>query len=77
MPHPIEYDSQKRMKYNPDFHPNHKKPWMVSDEKYLIENYVSMGVKHCSDALGRTVTVIATRVYQLRKEGKMPKRKTV
>jgi hypothetical protein len=69
-----QYDSYGRMRYHPDYHPNHKKPWMTGDEKFLIENYVSMGPEATSLALGRTIHVTMTRVYILRKAGKMPKR---
>lgn len=72
---PPEYDSYGRMKYNPDYHPNHLKPWIYKDEQYLIDNYVLDGPEVVAAALGRTIGVIMTRAYVLRKEGKMPKRK--
>lgn len=70
---PITYDRHGRMQYHPDYHPNHKKDWMASDEQYLIENYAGLGPETIAAALGRTIGVIMTRAYTLRKEGKMPK----
>jgi len=67
----VEYDTHGRMRYHPDYHPNHNKVWLNSDEKYLINNYVRLGPEYCSLALGRTVGVIMTRVYELRKTGSM------
>lgn len=69
---PIEYDQLGRMKYHPEFHDRHKKPWTTTEEKYLIDNYVSDGPEAVSLSLGRTVGVIMTRAYELRQEGKMP-----
>lgn len=70
---PVEYDALGRMKYHPDFHPRHKLPWMTSEEKYLIENYVTHGPEVVSLALGRTIGVIMSRAYELRRDGKMTK----
>ena len=70
----IEYDSYGRMRYNPTFHPNHKKSWKTSEQKFLIENYTLMGPEAISLALGRTIHVVMTRAYELRKAGMMPKR---
>lgn len=70
----IEYcASNGRMKYHPDYHENHKKAWTNHDEKFLIENYVELGPETVSFALGRTISVVMTRAYALRKQGKMPK----
>lgn len=69
----IVYDSYGRMKYHPEYHPNHKKDWTNHDEKYLIENYAIVGPEMAAAALGRTIGVVMTRAYVLRKEGRMPK----
>lgn len=71
---PVEYDPAGRMKYHPDYHARHGKPWLVSEERYLIEQYEAMGPEAVSLALERTVGVVMTRVYELRKAGKMPPR---
>lgn len=75
MTSPITYDRYGRMNYHPDYHPNQKKDWLMTDIKFLIENYVSMGPEACSLALGRTIHTVMTRAYELRKSGAMPKRK--
>lgn len=71
----ITYDRHGRMQYHPDYHHNHKKTWTNFDEKYLIENYSVIGPELTALGLGRTIGVVMTRAYELRKEGKMPKRK--
>lgn len=73
MTRPPSYDPFGRMRYHPAFHPNHKKPWTILDQKYLIENYVSDGPEEISFALGRTINTIMERVCALRKKGVMPK----
>lgn len=70
-----EYDSQGRMRYDPEFHGKHKKPWTVSDEKYLIENYEKDGPEAVSFALERTIYTVAQRAKQLRDAGRMPPRR--
>jgi len=70
-----QYDKHGRMKYHPDCHPKHLDQWSNADEKYLIENYVKDGPEAVAAALGRTIGVVMTRAYVLRKDGKMPKRK--
>lgn len=70
----VTYDKHDRMNYHPDFHENHKKPWLVSDEKFLIDNYELLGPEQISFELGRTIHVVMTRAYQLRKSGQMKKR---
>ena len=67
------YDRYGRMQYHPDFHENHLKSWTIVDHKYLIENYERLGPEQISFDLGRTIGVIMTRVYQLRKKGLMSK----
>ena len=69
-----QYDKFGRMKFHPDYHERHKAPWTNHEEEYLIENYVKMGPERISLALGRTIGVVMTRAYELRRDGKMPKR---
>ena len=73
-PDAVQYDRYGRMRYHPDFHENHKKPWTNQDERYLIENYAKDGPEAVSLALGRTIHVVMTRAYELRKAGRMPRR---
>lgn len=74
----VTYDRHGRMKYHPELHHNQKKPWVITDQKYLIENYERVGPTESSLALGRTIHTVMTRVYELRKKGLMarPLKKT-
>lgn len=69
-----EYDRYGRMKYHPEYHPNQNKSWTTTDQKYLIQNYEKDGPAMVAAALGRTIGVIMTRAYELRKSGLMPRR---
>lgn len=69
----VIYDKYGRMKYHSDFHSRHKKPWMTSEEKFLIENYASLGPEQVSFALERTIKTVMNRAAELRKKGLMPK----
>lgn len=71
---PIRYDNYGRMQYHPDLHPKHQEPWSYADQQYLIERYAIDGPEDVSLALGRTIHVVMTRAYTLRKQGKMAKR---
>ncbi len=71
----IEYDAAGRMRYHPDFHAAHKKPWTNKDEQFLIENYLSLGPEAVALALERTIATVMGRACSLRKAGKMPPRK--
>ena len=70
----VTYDRYGRMNFCPEIHFNQGKPWLVSDEKYLIECYEKLGPDQVSMALGRTIHTVMTRAYELRKKGSMPKR---
>lgn len=67
------YDNYGRMKYHPEFHPNHKTNWTTKDQKYLIDWYEKIGPDQVSLDLGRTIHVVMTKAYQLRRKGLMPK----
>ena len=70
----VTYDRYGRMNYQPEFHFNQGKPWMVKDQKFLIEMYEKLGPDEVSLSLGRTIHTIMNRAYELRKNGLMPKR---
>lgn len=72
----VTYDRYGRMNYHPDYHGNQGKPWLAKDEKYLIDNYESLGPEQVSFALERTIHTVMTRAYELRKKKLMPKPKT-
>lgn len=65
----IEYDCRGRMKYHPDFHPNHGKRFTESDLEYLCKFYGIDGQKSVSLALGKTEMVINQKITSLRKRG--------
>jgi hypothetical protein len=67
------YDKYGRLGYTPELHTKHKAPWTTTDERFLIENYESMGPEATCLALERTIHTVMTRVYELRKRGRMPK----
>lgn len=70
---PVSYDAQGRMRFHPAYHHRHKASWTTLEQKYLIENYETDGPEAVSLALGRTIGVIMTRVWVLRRDGKMRK----
>ncbi|ELH7813096.1 hypothetical protein P3597_25545 [Vibrio parahaemolyticus] len=70
---PVTYDALGRMRYHPDFHPNHGSPWKTTEQKYLIERYVLDGPEQVSFALGRTIHTVMSKACELRKLGLMPK----
>lgn len=69
----VTYDKVGRMNYHPELHCKHRTPWLVEDQKYLIENYESMGPEEISLVLERTPNTIMKRVGELREQGLMPK----
>ncbi len=73
-PMDIEYDRYGRMRYHPEIHTNQGRPWLASDEKYLIEYYEKLGPEEVSLSLGRTIHTVMTRAYELRKKGQMSNR---
>lgn len=72
MEKPITYDRFGRMRYHPDYHENHGRPWLAKDEQYLIENYDVIGPEEVSFTLGRTIQTVMTYAFKLRRAGKMP-----
>lgn len=72
-PNCVTFDKYGRMNYHPEYHGNQGKPWTTVDEKFLIENYESMGPEQVSFALERTIHTVMTRAYELRKKGLMAK----
>ena len=54
----VQYDAQGRMKYHPDYHPNHKKPYSTKGLAYIYKYYGFGKVKEIALALGRTELMI-------------------
>lgn len=66
----IQYTSSNhRMRYNPEFHENHGKPWSVKDLIYLCSSWNGMKKADIAAALGRTHGTVLTKAYELRKTG--------
>lgn len=65
----IEYDSQGRLKFNPDFHPRHGEPWTEEELAYLCRFYESDPTKSLSMALGRLERTIEQKMSYLHKSG--------
>ena len=70
----VTYDRYGRMNYHPELHTNQGKPWLTTDEKFLIECYEKLGPDEVALVLGRTIHTVMNRAYELRKKGTMPKR---
>ena len=70
---PVTYDRYGRMQFHPAFHGKQKEPWTTTDQRFLIENYASLGPEQISLSLERTIHTVMTRAYQLRKQGVMTK----
>jgi hypothetical protein len=69
--HPIEYDNNGRMKYNPDYHGRTSKIWTKDEIDYLIDWYEIIGAEEMSMALERTIGTVYRQVNALRKSGRM------
>lgn len=65
----LEYDRFRRLKYNPEFHENHKKDWTTKEIIYLCKMKDTMKWSELSLALGRTHTTCATKYHELKKQG--------
>lgn len=61
--------SNRRMRYNPEFHFNQGKPWTMKDILYLCGMWNGQKARDIAFALGRTESTCMTKVYDLRKAG--------
>ena len=66
----IQYDRQGRIKYNPDFHPNHGKQFTDEEKAYMCRWHEIDGRRSISYALGRTEGTIASMITTLKNKGK-------
>lgn len=73
----MEYSSNGRMKYNPEYFGQHGTPWHSDDLTYLADWYDIIGPEEMSLALERTPDSVMERVRVLRKEGAMTKLATI
>lgn len=69
----LEYDTQGRIKYNPELHDRQGLPWSEEETEYLIKWYDIIGMEEMSLALGRTEGTVASKVCRLQRQGKMKK----
>lgn len=63
----ITFDKLGRMQYHPDFHDQHKKPFITSDNIYLCKYYEIDGARTIGFALGKTEASIANQICLLKK----------
>lgn len=72
----LEYTaSNNRMRYNPEFHENHGKPWSTDDLIYLCSMWESTHKATIAAALGRTHGTVLTKGHELRKGGQFERYK--
>lgn len=67
--HPEVFDSRGYMKFNPDFHSRHGKPFTESDNEYICKFAEVDGFSTIGYALGRTASACQRQYYELRKQG--------
>ena len=66
----LEYTkSNHRLRYNPEFHENHKKPWCQEDLVYMCSMWEGMKKADIAMALGRTISTVLSKKYELKKSG--------
>lgn len=65
----FEVDSTGRIKYHPDLHPMHRKPFTRNDLIYLCKFHEIDGLRTISLALGRPETALATKIGKLKSAG--------
>ncbi|UOQ93396.1 DNA-entry nuclease [Halobacillus shinanisalinarum] len=66
----VQYDDYGRMKYHPDFHPNHGKKMTNDEISYMCRFWETDGAKSIAAALGRTEKTLMSKVSMLRKQGR-------
>lgn len=66
----IEYTSSNhRMRYHPEFHENHGKPWKKEDLIYMCSVWEGTQKADIAAALGRTHGTVLSKANQLRRSG--------
>lgn len=66
----IEYTkSNYRMRYNPEYHENHGKPFTTNELVYLCSMWDSMKKQDIALAMGRTHGAVLTMAHTVRKSG--------
>lgn len=62
--------SNHRMRYNPEFHENHRQPFTEEDLAYMCAMWDSTKKADIALALGRTHGTILSKAHALKKSGK-------
>lgn len=66
----LEYTkSNHRLRYNPEFHENHGKPFTKDDLIYMCSMWDGMKKAAIAMALGKTVNAVFNKKYYLKKIG--------
>jgi hypothetical protein len=73
----ITFDKLGRMRYHPDFHPNHGKPYTTDELIYICKFYEVDGPRLISFAIGKTELTIMNTVCELRKSYRFEKYKNM
>lgn len=64
----VEYTaSNHRMKYDPEYHENHGKPWTIEELIFLCSSWNGMKKADIALALGRTHGTVLSKAYYLKK----------
>lgn len=75
IPHPddeidgITYDNAGRMKYHPDFHPNHNKSFTTDELEYICLYHKCDDMRSISYAIGRTENACRSALAIMKKDG--------
>lgn len=65
----LDIDRYGRMRYHPDYHHSHKKPFTEADLEYLCKFWEVDHRRTLSFALGRPETSLAMKVSALKRKG--------
>ena len=65
----VVMSDDRRAKYDPALHENHKRAWSDADDDYLKKFYKVDGMAHCALALGRTEMALSNRYRYLKARG--------
>lgn len=66
---PITFNKLGRMLYHPDFHQRQNQHWTTHEQKFLLENYETLGPEEVSLTLERTIQSVMQKMTYLRKQG--------
>ena len=64
----VVYDKLGRMKYNPEFHENHNKPYTTKEIAYICKNFKVMPIKTLALSVGRTENAVRNLVDRLKRD---------